>query len=152
MYTLLTVKPDNSTDILRQPSLPVMSLEEALPVVTGMKEWCKAHNYKLSGLSAVQLGVLLRIAFIWHQGLEVVMINPDIVYQKGEQNSGEGCLSLPGRIFIVKRPKIVKVRYLDESWTPHSLKGHDFTAAAIMHEVDHLDGQLIDKPRERGLP
>jgi peptide deformylase len=129
---------------LRRPANQVHSIEEALPVIAGMRHWCETHT-GLAGLAAPQLGVSLRISFVWEKGLQVVMINPDFVYQKGKVQSEEGCMSLPGRRYRVQRPKIVKVQYLDEEWMLHSLKGHDFTAHIIAHELDHLDGILIDR-------
>ncbi|MDP2729613.1 MAG: peptide deformylase [Dehalococcoidales bacterium] len=129
---------------LRKPAQQVTSLQEAEPVIAGMKAWCELHAQGIAGLSAPQLGASYRIAFIWYQGLHVVMINPDVVYQKGSVLVYEGCLSLPGQRYQVRRPKIAKVQYLDENWQLHSLKGHDTTAMAIMHEMDHLDGVLID--------
>lgn len=144
-YPLAPVVPEEevvANEKLRRLTQQVTSIDEALPVVAGMKEWAGSHQ--LAGLSAPQFGISLRISFVWYQGLQIVMINPEVISVKGEVTVLERCLSLPGRAYWVKRPKIAKVRFLDETWQPHSLKGHDMTAQIIMHELDHLDGILID--------
>jgi len=150
MLRLLTISSKKDEEVLRQRCRPVTSIEEARPAVLGMKQWCESHT-GLAGLSAPQVGISLRISFVWERGLQVVLINPEIMYEKGEVEVIEGCLSLPGQRYQVKRPKIIKVRYLDESWQQHSLKGHDFTANIVKHELDHLDGLLIDEKSQRKI-
>ena len=63
------------------------------------------------GLAAPQVGVLRRIAIVEVEEGEVYeLINPRIVAFAGEQEEQEGCLSIPGRWGITKRPKHVTVR------------------------------------------
>ncbi len=97
------------------------------------------------GLSAPQFGELSRLIVIRLQGIELVLVNPEITKKKGECTVMEGCTSIPGRFFLVKRPKIVKVRGYDLDGIMHSVKGHDLLAQVLCHEIDHLDGVLIDK-------
>ena len=65
------------------------------------------------GLAAPQVGILRRI-FLVDVGLDgeqiVEFINPEILETDGEQEGAEGCLSVPGRYGLVKRPYWVKVR------------------------------------------
>ena len=95
------------------------------------------------GLAAPQVGVLRRIAVIEtpNEGL-FVLINPKIVAYSGEQESEEGCLSVPGRWGITKRPMHVIVKALNRQGKPVEIKGSGLLAKALCHEIDHLDGKL----------
>ena len=63
------------------------------------------------GLAAPQVGILRRIAVVEvEEGQVYELINPKIVAYAGEQKEQEGCLSIPGRWGITKRPKHVTVR------------------------------------------
>lgn len=95
------------------------------------------------GLAASQIGVLKRIVVIDCTGEDLrVFINPEILEMSGEQEGYEGCLSVPGKSGVVKRPNYVKVRALDEHMQPFELEGEGLLARAICHECEHLDGHL----------
>ena len=96
------------------------------------------------GLAAPQVGVMKRI-FVCRPELdkfeqEYVMINPEIIEKEGEQESVEGCLSVPGYIGILKRPERVKLRAMNLDGEIKEYEFSDFAATCIMHENDHLDG------------
>lgn len=98
------------------------------------------------GLAAPQVGVLKRIVVIdagedYMDG-PVVMINPKILETDGEQEGYEGCLSVPGKSGLVKRPNYVKAEYYDEDMNLCQIEGEELLARAICHELDHLDGKL----------
>ena len=95
------------------------------------------------GLAAPQVGVLKRIVVIDTTGEDLhVLINPEILEMSGEQEGYEGCLSVPGKSGIVKRPNYVKVRAYDEQMNQYVLEGEELLARAICHECEHLDGHL----------
>ena len=95
------------------------------------------------GLAANQVGVLKRIVVIDTTGEDLhILINPVILETSGEREGYEGCLSVPGKSGIVKRPNYVKVRALDEHMQPYELEGEELLARAICHECDHLDGHM----------
>ena len=95
------------------------------------------------GLAAPQIGVLKRIVVIEIEPENVyVLINPVILEQDGEQEGYEGCLSVPGKSGIVKRPNHVKVKAFDIDMNEYTLEGEGLLARAICHECDHLDGKL----------
>jgi len=98
------------------------------------------------GLAAPQVGVLKRVIVI-RIGEELIqLINPEIIYEKGEQTDIEGCLSVPGRSMNVKRPLSVKIKGIRRDGKEVEYEGSDLLARAFCHEVDHLDGILfIDK-------
>lgn len=97
------------------------------------------------GLAAPQVGILKRIVVIdcSPEGDEpIVLINPEIIEQSGEQVGTEGCLSVPGKCGIVTRPNVVKVRALDMNMEPFEIEGEELLARAFCHEIEHLDGHL----------
>jgi peptide deformylase len=102
------------------------------------------HKADGCGLAAVQVGVLRRVVIIEvEEGVTYEMINPEIVAKKGKQEDTEGCLSVPGRWGITRRPAKVTVRYLDRNGKTKELTGEGLLARAICHETDHLDGKLF---------
>ena len=99
------------------------------------------------GLAAPQVGIRKRIVVIdVDDGNQYVLINPVITMMEGEQTGSEGCLSVPGRQGVVRRPMKVKVRYQDRTGAWREKIAEGFEARAVCHELDHLDGTLyIDK-------
>ena len=95
------------------------------------------------GLAAPQVGVLRRVVVIEtpDDGL-FELINPKIIAYSGEQEGEEGCLSVPGRWGIVKRPMHVTVRAMNRKGEIVDITGSGLLARAFCHELDHLDGKL----------
>ena len=106
------------------------------------------------GLAAPQVGILKRIVVIDVSpdgDQPIVLINPKILEQDGEQNGEEGCLSVPGKYGIVTRPAYVKVVASNADMEKFELEGRDLLARAICHELDHLDGHLYTEIAEGPL-
>lgn len=101
-----------------------------------------------AGLAAPQIGVLRRVCIINIDGL-IELCNPHIVVADGEQEGAEGCLSLPGKTGLVKRPNHVTVEAQDRNGKHITLEGEGFLARAFCHELDHLDGKLYTDIMER---
>lgn len=101
------------------------------------------------GLAAPQVGILKRIAVIdvtAEQDSPIILVNPVITHTEGEQRGSEGCLSVPGKAGIVTRPNIVRVKAFDEDMNEFEIEGEELLARALIHEIEHLDGQLyVDK-------
>ena len=96
------------------------------------------------GLAAPQVGVLRRIAVVEVEPGEVIeLINPKIISFAGEQEEQEGCLSIPGRWGITKRPAHVTVQAMNRNGEIFEVSGSDLLARALCHELDHLDGKLF---------
>ena len=95
------------------------------------------------GLAAPQVGVLRRVVVIEtpDEGL-FELINPKIIAYAGEQESEEGCLSVPGRWGMTKRPMHVTVKATDRDGNTVEINGSGLLAKALCHEIDHLDGKL----------
>ena len=102
------------------------------------------------GLAAPQVGILRRIVVIEvEEGNVIELINPKIIAYAGEQDGTEGCLSVPGKWGMVKRPMHVTVRATNRYGSEFELTGSELLARAICHELDHLDGKLyIDIARD----
>ena len=129
-------------EVLTRVSRPVEEITpRILTLLDDMLETMRAANGV--GLAAPQVGVLRRIAVVETEPGEVYeLINPKILATAGEQDGEEGCLSVPGRYGMVKRPRHVTVRATDRHGKEFEITVHDFTARAFCHEIDHLDGHL----------
>ncbi len=77
------------------------------------------------------------------------IVNPQAVYIKKMHVVTETCLSLPEEVFRLRRGKIVKIRGMLLDGTPRTFKGHDIVAQMFQHELDHLDGILLDEASKR---
>lgn len=96
------------------------------------------------GLAAPQVGILRRVVVIEvEEGKLIELINPKIIARAGEQQEVEGCLSIPGRSGVTKRPMHVTVRALDRNGKEFDISGSGLLARAFCHELDHLDGKLF---------
>jgi peptide deformylase len=98
------------------------------------------------GLAATQVDVHLRIAVIdvsEQRDQAIILINPEIIDQSGEEESQEGCLSVPDTNADVKRSEFVTVQYLDIDGNLQVLNADGLLAVCIQHELDHLKGKLF---------
>jgi peptide deformylase len=133
-------------EALRKVCRPVDAITpRILTLLDDMVETMRAANGV--GLAAPQVGILRRIVVIEVEPGEVIeLINPKIIAFSGEQDGQEGCLSVPGRWGMVKRPMHVTVRALNRKGEEFEITGHELLARCFCHELDHLDGGLyIDK-------
>ena len=97
------------------------------------------------GLAAPQVGILKRIVVIdigEEEADPIILINPRIVEQSGEQTGEEGCLSVPGYSGQVTRPNFVRVEGLNAQMEPVKYEGEGLLARAFCHELDHLEGKM----------
>ena len=136
-------------DVLRKTCRPVEEITpRVLTLLDDMVETMRAADGV--GLAAPQVGVLRRIVVIEvEEGNVLELINPRIVATAGEQIGQEGCLSVPDRRGIVKRPKHVTVRAINRDGDEVEISGSDLLARAFCHELDHLDGTLYVDRAER---
>jgi peptide deformylase len=133
-------------DCLRKVCRPVEEITpRVLTLLDDMTETMRAADGV--GLAAPQVGILRRIVVIEvEEGNVLELINPKIIATAGEQEGAEGCLSVPGRRGVVKRPKHVTVRAMNRHGEVVDISGSDLLARAFCHELDHLDGKLyIDR-------
>ncbi|MDI3280142.1 MAG: peptide deformylase [Bacillota bacterium] len=98
------------------------------------------------GLAAPQVGVSQRLIVVDVGEGPLILVNPELVAQRGSSTDVEGCLSVPGVMGYVTRAEQVVVRGLDLKGHALEVKGSDLLARALQHELDHLDGILfVDK-------
>ena len=140
--------------VLRARSRPVDAFDEALArLVADMVE--TLHAAPGIGLAANQVGVERRVAVIDLSVGErkedlIVLINPEVVAEEGEDEDVEGCLSIPDFTEKVTRPLAIRVRAHDLQGNRFEVEAEGLLARAICHEVDHLEGRLFTD-RLRGL-
>ena len=98
------------------------------------------------GLAAPQLGISQRL-LVYRVGQDAPLIalaNPELEWKsEEEEESEEGCLSIPGVQIDVERPLHVRVRGQDENGEERLVEASGLEARVIQHELDHLDGVLI---------
>ena len=133
---------EDGDDVLRKVCKPVTKMTERLSqLIDDMFDTMYEANGV--GLAAPQVGVLRRIVVIdVMDDNPLVLVNPEIVEQDGEQIGPEGCLSLPGLQGDVARPEHVICKALDRDMNEITVEGEGLLARAICHELDHLDGIL----------
>ena len=107
------------------------------------------EDTQAAGIALPQIGYPLR-GFILSKvlfalGGHRLCLNPSFQPAKGAVQAvdTEGCLSLPGKTYEVRRHTIIKATYtqLSGKTVTHTLAG--FAARAFQHELDHLNGLLI---------
>ena len=73
----------------------------------------------------------------------LVLINPEIIAREGDEETEEGCLSVPGIFEKVHRAEKIKVRALDRNGIAFEMEVDGLLAVCIQHEMDHLEGKLF---------
>ncbi|MVO17695.1 peptide deformylase [Parasedimentitalea huanghaiensis] len=100
------------------------------------------------GLAAPQIGVMKRLFVMdctWKEGTKspMAMINPTIMAaERIPVVMEEGCLSIPGILVSVERPKAVTVQWTAPEGDIHMADFDGFEARCIQHEFDHLNGMV----------
>ena len=103
------------------------------------------------GLAAPQVGILRRVVVV-DTGEDILeLVNPELLETDGEQEGAEGCLSVPGKYGLVKRPYYAKVRAQDRNGAWFEAEGEEIVARCFCHELDHLDGIVYTEIMERYL-
>lgn len=135
--------------ILTQKTAPVSdaATEEIRNLLQDLKDTCRAAAGL--GLAAPQIGSSHRVCVISLQGEKpYALVNPEVMWSSnGTSVLEEGCLSVPGVVVPVPRPKKVRVRALDETGRPTDITAGDLLAKVLQHEIDHLNGVLITEYR-----
>ncbi|HBQ64598.1 MAG TPA: peptide deformylase [Clostridiales bacterium] len=135
-----TIRTDGD-EILRKISKPVDRIDDKIRILAEDMIETMRHANGL-GLAAPQVGILKRMFVAELDGQVLVMINPVIVKQQGEQEGREGCLSIPGMEGTVLRPARVVMEASDLQGDRHRYEAEGLKARVFCHELDHLNGIL----------
>ncbi len=113
------------------------------------------------GLAAPQIGVGLRL-FTYEYPNEDgvpprgVVVNPVVTLSKvsgadpDPDEDSEGCLSVPGLSYPLKRAEWAHVKGFDVQGNPLEFEATGWFARVMQHEFDHLDGTLyVDRLNEK---
>ena len=130
---------------LRTKAQPVTAFDAALQ---GLIDAMLATMYAAPGigLAATQVNVhrqLLVADVSEEKNQPLVLINPKITLQTGQQVYQEGCLSVPGIYADVERADRIEVQALDRHGQPVQFGADGLLAVCIQHEMDHLVGKLF---------
>jgi peptide deformylase len=131
---------------LKKVSKPVETFDEELrQLARRMLELMKEQ--KGVGLAAPQVGRNIRLFVINPTGEpqdQRVYVNPILtVTDDGEEESEEGCLSIPLVNAKIIRHKHLRIAAQDAEGKPFEESASGFVARIWQHETDHLNGTLI---------
>ena len=130
---------------LRKVAAPVTNIDDSIRrLAADMAE--TMYEAPGIGLAATQVDVHQRLIVIDVSETKnelLVLINPEVVADEGEQVGEEGCLSVPGIFDKVERAERVTVRYLDLDGKARTLEADGLLAVCIQHEMDHLQGKVF---------
>src|SRR3954447_15786772 len=138
--------------VLHEPAEPVTRFDDELrTLVADMYDTMFAAPGV--GLAAPQVGVPLRL-FVYNypddDGGERrgVAINPELgippppTGEADEDYESEGCLSVPGERYPLRRAEKALLRAVDLDEKPFEIEASGWFARIFQHEFDHLDGVL----------
>jgi peptide deformylase len=95
------------------------------------------------GLAAPQIGIPLQVVVFDAGDGPHHLINPVLVETSGSWSFDEGCLSVPGRYWPVRRPGFARARGLNLDGEEVEYAGEELLGRVLQHEIDHLRGTLI---------
>jgi peptide deformylase len=138
--------------VLHTAAHPVVDFDNSLEMlVADMFETVEAAPGV--GLAAPQVGVPLRLfVFNWTDDADVhwrgTAINPELwitpvpAGEADEESESEGCLSIPGERYPLRRAASAILRATELDGTPFEIVTDGWLARIFQHEFDHLDGTL----------
>lgn len=138
--------------VLHSAAQPVVKFDKKLTTLVRDLEDTMAAAPGV-GLAAPQVGVPLRLfVYNWrdddgalHRGTAInpeLWISPATVEELDDENESEGCLSLPGERFALRRSARAILRSTELDGTTSELVVDGWLARIFQHEYDHLDGLL----------
>jgi peptide deformylase len=98
------------------------------------------------GMGANQIGVMRRLIVVDasnERGQVVKMANPEILHKSIElRPHEEASPNLPGVSAVIKRPRAVTVRYMDENGEMAEKDFVGLWATSVQHQIDHINGRM----------
>ncbi|MFY0594844.1 MAG: peptide deformylase [Cognatishimia sp.] len=99
------------------------------------------------GMGANQIGVLRRLIVVDasnERGQVVKMANPEILHKSIElREHEEASPNLPGVSAVIKRPRALTVRYMDENGEMTEKDFVGLWATSVQHQIDHINGKMF---------
>lgn len=116
--------------------------EETKSVIQDLVDTANAYKDRCVGLSAIQIGVPLRICVIFNGDNFIPFINPIITKTYGDKyEAEEGCMSLDGTRIVSRYDRIEVIRQTKNGFVKERFSG--YMAQILQHEIDHFNGKLI---------
>jgi peptide deformylase len=134
--------------VLRRRAQPVRVVtREVQALIDQMFETMRdAHGL---GLAAPQVGSSRRLFVARLEDRQIVLVDPEVLHQEGEEMATEACLSIPGLLGDVPRAQRVTVRGRNRRNRFVTIEATGLLARILLHEIDHLDGILFtDRVRD----
>lgn len=139
MYQLI----DEASKVLRTPPLP-FDFENPPHDPKELEKLLAEAMEKFGGigLSANQVGVDARVFVMRTADSGIVaFFNPELTKVSQETDlMKEGCLSFPDLYLMIKRSKVVELKYQDSDGEEHIITLDGLGARCVQHEIDHLNG------------
>jgi peptide deformylase len=130
---------------LRTVAKPVAQFDEKLnELINNMFE--TMYEAPGIGLAATQVDQHIRLLVMdvsEDRNQPRFLINPELLMAEGEEESDEGCLSVPGFYEAVKRAEHIRVRTQNKNGEFVEFEASGIEAVCIQHEMDHLEGKLF---------
>lgn len=105
--------------------------------------------YKGIGLAAPQIGISQRLITVMVNSHLYEVVNPMVAWQSGKKSDVEGCLSIPNEHYEVNRAKEIVLQGLNPEGKEICVLVSDLLARVFQHEIDYLDGILINSKGKR---
>jgi len=141
MYQLV----EEASKVLRQPPLEFdfeNPPEDPKEIEKNMSE--AMDKFGGLGLSANQVGLPYRMFVMRTQDGTQAFFNPELTKVSQETDLlKEGCLSFPDIYLMIKRSKVVEMKYQDADGEEHITTLDGIGARCVQHEIDHLNGILF---------
>jgi len=142
------------SQVLREKAVEadIEEREELTKLLDDMYETMKQADG--CGLAAPQVGRSIRVLIVDGSDLadrypELAdfmrkMINPVFTFKSEDMSTySEGCLSIPDVDAEIDRPKVVRIKYIDENFQEKEEEFDGFASRMLQHEMDHLDGVVF---------
>lgn len=153
MIRSIKIWPDAA---LKSPCETVEEFDEELQELV-QDLWDTMIHYGGMGIAAPQIGVAKSVFLIKTSAIrdelgidcgnapDVWVFTNAILFDKSKETTEqhEGCLSFPGIILKVKRPKTAFIHYQDVTGEIFNLETTGYLTNAVLHEMDHISGRTI---------
>ena len=121
------------------PSEPVKFDDDLPRICDELLHALKSTN--ALGVAAVQIGIPKQVfVALLNDPSVTYFINPQIIRRDGYSDNMEGCLSIPGESFLVRRRSTIVVKNYYNNGNVNIGTFTGLSARIIQHEMEHLQG------------